>query len=156
MSNNPEWTRERSDALNRQISTLCGDVSPSTTPPELLGCRGGKPVPHIGWFWRRVDFDSDKVFLGVITVEELSGYGEGICEGDFVGFMENNKWGYQSFEVAGERWCRLRAMVAALVEGRTMAQHRELVAYMQELWRLAQDERAVIPGWSYGEDKQEG
>lgn len=41
----------------------------------------GKRIPYIGWFWRRVDFVG-----GLIPI--------GDC-GDFVGVMQNNKWGYK-------------------------------------------------------------
>ena len=41
----------------------------------------GKRIPYIGWYWRDVDFSSREQ----ITI--------GDC-GEFIGFMENNKWGY--------------------------------------------------------------
>lgn len=41
----------------------------------------GKRIPYIGWFWRNVDF------------HDLSSIPIGDC-GEFVGFMENNKWDY--------------------------------------------------------------
>jgi hypothetical protein len=43
----------------------------------------GKRVPYIGWYWRNVDFATGK-YIPI-----------GDC-GEFIGFMENNKWGYAS------------------------------------------------------------
>lgn len=40
----------------------------------------GKFIPYIGWYWRDVSFVE-----GYITI--------GNC-GEFIGFIENNKWGY--------------------------------------------------------------
>ncbi len=40
----------------------------------------GKAIPYIGWFWRRCDFVEKRISIGD-------------C-GDFIGIMENNKWGY--------------------------------------------------------------
>lgn len=41
----------------------------------------GKRIPYIGWFWRHISFSD----LTTIPI--------GDC-GEFVGFMENNKWDY--------------------------------------------------------------
>ncbi len=43
-----------------------------------------KSVPYIGWYWREVDFTRPFTL--------------GHC-GEFVGFMENNKWGYPEWTV---------------------------------------------------------
>ena len=40
----------------------------------------GKAIPYIGWFWRSCDFVGKDISIGD-------------C-GDFIGIMENNKWGY--------------------------------------------------------------
>jgi hypothetical protein len=40
----------------------------------------GKRVPYIGWYWRPPDFVGRAISIGD-------------C-GDFIGVMENNKWGY--------------------------------------------------------------
>lgn len=42
--------------------------------------KGGKRIPYIGWFWRDTDFVGKQISIGN-------------C-GDFIGVMENNKWGY--------------------------------------------------------------
>ena len=49
--------------------------------PELsngISCQ--KRVPYIGWYWRDTDFSRKEMSIGN-------------C-GDFIGIMENNKWGY--------------------------------------------------------------
>jgi len=44
---------------------------------------GEKVLPYMGWYWRDVDFDNGPITLG-------------LSYGDIqVGFMENNKWGYE-------------------------------------------------------------
>lgn len=40
----------------------------------------GKRVPYVGWYWRHTDFSRRKISIGN-------------C-GEFIGIMENNKWGY--------------------------------------------------------------
>jgi hypothetical protein len=40
----------------------------------------GKRIPYIGWFWRATGFVTKDISIGN-------------C-GDFIGVMENNKWGY--------------------------------------------------------------
>jgi len=40
----------------------------------------GKRLPYIGWYWRSVDFAGKRISVGD-------------C-GEFIGFMENNKWDY--------------------------------------------------------------
>lgn len=49
--------------------------------PELAnGFPHGKRAPFIGWFWRNTDFSRKKISIG--------------DSGEFIGIMENNKWGY--------------------------------------------------------------
>lgn len=49
-------------------------------PTIANGIGSGKRVPYIGWYWRSVDWCSKQVPIGD-------------C-GEFIGFMENNKWDY--------------------------------------------------------------
>jgi hypothetical protein len=77
---------------------------------EALQVKGGKAVPYIGWYWRQVDFDSPISF--------------GDC-GEFVGFLENNKWGYPEFTLTPEQDAEvktgLRELVAAPTYGKCRA-----------------------------------
>jgi hypothetical protein len=88
-----------SQELNEAIEAICGEAeySVGVFPRET-----GKAVPYIGWFWRSVDFDRPISF--------------GDC-GVFVGFMENNKWGYPEYDLTPEQDAeckrRLRELVAA-------------------------------------------
>jgi len=59
----------------------------------------GKPIPYIGWVWRDVDF-SDLIALGD-------------C-GMFIGFMENNKWGYPEWPISKVQDAAIKAMLQAL------------------------------------------
>lgn len=54
----------------------------------------GKRLPYIGWYWRSVQFS-------VPTLIPI-----GHC-GDFIGFMENNKWDYPSRYLTEEEAMKL-------------------------------------------------
>lgn len=70
------------DELNSKIEEICDDET-------LLNIgESGKSIPYIGWFWRWVDFDEPTITIGN-------------C-GEFNGFMENNKWGYNSLEIGSK------------------------------------------------------
>ena len=59
----------------------------------------GKRLPYIGWFWRHVCFSSGRVSVGD-------------C-GQFVGFMENNKWDYPERELTPDEFAGLMAIIDA-------------------------------------------
>lgn len=64
-------------AANTLLNDWCGDVADYSENDK----RGsGKRLPYIGWYWRSVDFAAKSIPVGD-------------C-GEFIGFMENNKWGY--------------------------------------------------------------
>lgn len=80
----------KSEELNKNIRELDG--------LEEFEITGGKCIPYVGWFWRDVDFDSTGCWIGIIP-------------GEFQGFMENNKWGYDGFWVKGEDWENLKKIL---------------------------------------------
>jgi len=57
-----------------------------------------KRVPYIGWYWRDVDF---------VTGEYIP---IGDC-GEFIGFMENNKWGYAQRKLEPDEVLKVRNIV---------------------------------------------
>jgi len=72
--------------LNEKIMKLCEDFTNDDHKDITVNGleESGKVVPFIGWFWRSVDFDKP-IRLGYIP-------------GQFVGFMEDNKWDYDEWE----------------------------------------------------------
>lgn len=69
------------EIVNRELNDFVArhaDYEPGDSEPDPHG--HGKRVPYIGWFWRDVDFAREYYVIGN-------------C-GQFIGFMENNKWGY--------------------------------------------------------------
>lgn len=91
-------TRLDSATLNQKIADLDApdddDLSPNGS---------GKAVPYIGWFWREVDFDAE-------------GYEFGVIPGEFIGFMENNKWDYgYTRKTSPEEWAEIKRLIGELV-----------------------------------------
>ncbi len=74
---------------------------------------GGKAMPYIGWFWRSVDFDSDHIWLGIIPVYEGT-----LDDNDErrSGFMQNNKWDYESYKIEGEVWQNIKNLIKITCE----------------------------------------
>lgn len=67
-------------AANTVLNDWCSDAADyrSTEARDTHGW--GKRIPYIGWYWRSVDFARKRIPIGD-------------C-GDFIGFMESNKWGH--------------------------------------------------------------
>jgi hypothetical protein len=93
-------TPEESTELNDFIHSISDISSMHVKGLEATG----KSLPYIGWFWREVDFTEPTIRLGD-------------C-GDFVGFMENNKWDYPQWRTKEEQTAeivkRLLAMKATV------------------------------------------
>jgi len=94
-----------SEVLNRKISKIC-DV------PSQYEAFGEKSIPYIGWFWRTVNFDADHCWLGILPAMD-----DGIEVNDKprAGFMENNKWDYDTFKVEGDDWEEIKSLLEAAV-----------------------------------------
>jgi len=89
--------------MNDRIYALDGK---DNLPYEAFG---GKAIPYIGWFWRRVNFDRvdshGKYGFGIMPTEGS------ITDNPLVGFMENNKWGYDYVWANQEQWDEIRELI---------------------------------------------
>jgi len=95
-----------SNEINRRISAL----DEQDLPFEAFG---GKAIPYVGWFWRRVDFDTEDHSFGVIA-------GCNECSAaPIVGFMENNKWGYDYVFADKPQWANIKALIVTALEDLT-------------------------------------
>lgn len=93
----------------------------------------GKKVPSIGWFWREVAFNEDSCVLGILPVLKRDGILGERNDTPKVGFMENNKWGYESFVIKGEPWDELRRLIVEATEQRTTRSLATVVDFLQTL-----------------------
>lgn len=97
---------------------------------------GGKCIPYIGWFWRRVNFDIPFT-LGVMPpAEALDIHGVALEPERMVytaGFMENNKWDYFEFEPSAEDCAAVRALLETAVIEPTEANLRAVNEKIQSL-----------------------
>ena len=86
------------ERLNGQIRDFSDDGS-----YEISGLEdSGKSIPYVGWYWRDVDFNN------VILGDCQSGQG-------FIGFMENNKWGYAEINLTRDESRAIRKMLKSIV-----------------------------------------
>lgn len=84
---------------NEQLNeTICGIENTGEYSVKGLS-EHGKAFPYIGWYWREVDFDKPFVL--------------GDC-GSFIGFMENNKWGYPQWLVTLEQATEIKRQLLEL------------------------------------------
>ena len=113
--------------INDQLNDLVAKYA--DYDDDESGNAWGKRVPYVGWFWRYVNFvDADFVI--------------GDCV-DFVGFMENNKWGYRQRRLTPEEASLVVGIVCEAYrlnhQGGNMA---EIIgatkAKLEELWPLLQ------------------
>lgn len=98
----------------------------------------GKRVPYIGWFWRNVDFANEYYTIGD-------------C-GDFIGFMENNKWGYTQRRLTPEESKKVTKVVMAAYtasrEGGILADIiKNTYKQLDKLWPLLQSFPMETEGW---------
>ncbi len=85
----------------------------------------GKRVPYIGWYWRSVDFVNGSIPIGD-------------C-GEFVGFMENNKWDYPERDLTKEEVAKVIEMLDRAMEENSKGGWADQVdsstkAVLAELW----------------------
>lgn len=98
----------------------------------------GKRIPYIGWFWRSVDFANQYYTIGD-------------C-GEFIGFMENNKWGYASRRLTPEESQKVTKIVLAAYtasrEGGILADIiKNTYKQIDKLWPLLQTFPMEVEGW---------
>lgn len=80
----------------------------------------GKVVPYIGWFWREVPFDSrEYISLGHIP-------------GGFIGFMMNNKWGYDEWTPSEEQYDGILRLLHVAMANTNDENLQALFEFMQE------------------------
>ena len=105
-----------SDKLNEILAELA-DADDLYNVKGLEGT--DRCIPYIGWFWRDVNFDADRCTLGD-------------C-GQFVGFMEKNKWGYDQFVIEGERWARVKQLLVVAAANPSDETLQAVFDFMQSL-----------------------
>ena len=104
----------------------------------------GKRVPYIGWYWRTVDFASPEPYIPI-----------GHC-GDFIGFMENNKWDYPQRSLEPDEVAQVLAIVTTAYEldheGGILADViKNAEDKLAELWDLLQTFEIQRSGyWVFG------
>jgi hypothetical protein len=107
------------EQLNRGLVEL---VEREELIPDAL-TTSGKAIAFYGWFWRAVDFDRPITFAYA--------NGEGFDVPGWVGFCENNKWGYEQFEATEEQSRNVRSLCEALVVDPSKVRATILFDYMQ-------------------------
>lgn len=88
-----------------------------------------KRIPYIGWFWRATDWFTPSISIGD-------------C-GDFIGVMENNKWGYPERFLTKDEAAKVLAIVWEAKnlseKGGSLDQiKKETFSKLDELWPLFQ------------------
>lgn len=81
----------------------------------------GKNIPYIGWYWRNVGFDLP-ISLGILP-------------GEWVGFIENNKWGYDEFDLTSAQSAKVRALCESLAAYPSNKTAQALNDYVQSLYK---------------------
>lgn len=115
-------------AANTVLNDWCADVSDCLDGDDDPHGHG-KRLPYIGWFWRSVDFANRRIPIGD-------------C-GDFIGFMENNKWGHparnltdsEADQVIGLLW---QARTVGDAAGSVREVHAARDRVLVDLWDLMQ------------------
>lgn len=125
-----------SKEFNERIAKLDGVEN---KPYESFG---EKVIPYTGWYWRTVNFDAPTMQFGVIpagTEEALSP----VNDKPLVGFMQNNKWGYDYVYASAIEWFNIRSQIeTALLSMRKedFAKANELIQALADgkhNWRVA-------------------
>ncbi len=74
-------TTTEAEQINEQYNRRVAEIADFEDKDEPFNnTTTGKRIPYIGWFWRDTDFAGKRILIGTT--------------GDYVGVMENNKWGY--------------------------------------------------------------
>lgn len=110
-----------STILNAKIAKLADNEE-----YEVKGLEStSKCIPYIGWYWREVDFSRD-IWLGYTD-------GGGGDIPDFVGFMENNKWGYPTLKCTDEQGIKIKSLLVKAVTQPSNGNLQAVFDYMQSL-----------------------
>lgn len=109
-----------SEEINERLRTVANKEE--IAPSELNG--SGKAIAYYGWFWRTVDFDR------LISFAYANGDGKDDVPG-WVGFCQNNKWGYEEFTTTPEQSAWVRNLCEAFAKEPTASKAKMLFDYMQ-------------------------
>lgn len=118
-----------SDELNRALAAL--DDNTAIAPPALDGT--GKALPYYGWFWRNVDWDSPITFAHAGGDWPHSSPRPIDDVPRWVGFCENNKWGYPMFTATPGQSAEVRRLAERLAADPTALHAADLYNYIQTL-----------------------
>ena len=131
------------EILNMKLNHLVGAYANYDEDDEDAN-EHGKRVPYIGWFWRSVDFASPEPYIPI-----------GNC-GEFVGFMESNKWDYPQRDLTPEE---AEQVIAIVVEAYNIDRGGGILSdivknagdKLAELWPLLQTFEISKSGfWIFG------
>lgn len=131
------------DIINGKLNRLIGQYADYGEDEEGRLERD-KRVPYIGWYWRSVDFASDEPYIPI-----------GHC-GEFIGFMENNKWDYPERKMSPVQVEQVRTIVCDAYdlsrEGGILSDIiKNTKDKLAELWPLLQTFEIPMSGfWIYG------
>lgn len=107
---------------NQELNAAIQDVCDR----EDLAIQGGKCIPYIGWFWRTIDFNAPTHEFGIFPGES--------DEPRFVGFMGNNKWGYDyTRETTRKEWRKIKRLLEVAVTNPTRKTTKAVWDYIQKL-----------------------
>jgi hypothetical protein len=106
-----------SDDINARLAEIADSESISPAP------LAGKAIAYYGWYWRSVNFDAP------ITFAYADGGGWDVPS--WVGFCENNKWGYDEFTCDSEQSAEVRRLCEILATEPTRENAQALFDYMQ-------------------------
>lgn len=145
------WDTERlaNYIINRELNDFVARYA-DYDEDEHGSPREDKRIPYIGWFWRDVDFAGREPYIPI-----------GNC-GEFIGFMENNKWDYPQRRLSADETKQVVDIVCEAHrlsrEGGSLADIRKnTVAKLEELWPLMQTFKIETKGyWIYGPQGQIG
>lgn len=104
------------DELNNKLSELADKEE--FTPDNMIRYDSGKAIAYYGWYWRKVDFDS-QISLA---------YGSA-----WVGFCQNNKWDYHEFEATIEQSQIIRDLAESFAMNPSKTHATALFDYMQSI-----------------------
>ncbi len=92
-----------------------------------------KCIPYYGWFWRTVDF-GEAITLGYTREEDREEANISFEQlPDFVGFMQNNKWGYPEFTCSLPQTQQIEELLIKAVEKPSNESLQAVYDYIQTL-----------------------
>lgn len=121
-----------SDEINRRILEFDNEMG---TP--VFDAFGGKPIPYLGWFWRKVNFDYEGYYFAVMPVLDTP-YEK--TDKPFMAFMESNKWGYNTIYCGPEDWAEVKKLIIIALESMTTKDFEAANDKIQSLGVMKQEE----------------